>query len=93
MPNVSCSTLTMGAAQFVVQPYGVPGNLLRFAVPLLTGSRLDQGFLWSEGRVDFEASVDGSPIASLAYTTGGSPGHFVPDPGDRFRATSVLRGA
>jgi hypothetical protein len=69
------------AAQFVVQPFGTPGNLVRFAVPALLGARLEQGWVWSPDRVDFAASVDASPIASLVYTTGGGPGHFVPTPG------------
>ena len=61
-------------AQFVVQPYYVPANVRRFALP---AGPMAHAFAWSPGRVAFQtAAVAGAPIATHAFTSG------VPTPGD-----------
>jgi hypothetical protein len=64
-------------AQFVVQPYYVAANVLRFAAP---AGRLTHGFRWEPGRASFRtvrgANLTSGPvIASHEFTSG------VPTPG------------
>jgi hypothetical protein len=84
-------------AQFVIQPYYVPANVLRFDAP---AGRLTHGFRWEPGRASFKtvrgANLNTGPaIASHEFTSG------VPTPGTEtvrinlyfFRyATAVPRG-
>ena len=65
-------------AQFVVQPYYVPANVLRFTAP---AGRLTHGFRWEPGRASFKtvrgASLTSGPaVASHEFTSG------VPTPGN-----------
>ncbi|HEX6731186.1 MAG TPA: hypothetical protein VF074_14275, partial [Pyrinomonadaceae bacterium] len=64
-------------AQYVVQPYYVPANVLRFNVP---AGVLTHSFRWEPGRVAFKtvrgSTADGpSPVADHVFTSG------VPSPG------------
>lgn len=65
-------------AQFVIQPYYVPANVIRFSLPPGT---LTHSLHWSPGRVEFK-TVEGSShdfssrtLASYSFTSG------VPSPG------------
>lgn len=59
--------------QYVIQPYFVPANVVRFAAP---SGRLTESFQWEPGRVDFRtARADGSLVSEHVFTSG------VPAPG------------
>jgi protoheme IX farnesyltransferase len=64
-------------AQFVVQPYGSPNHLSRFATG--PAARIAFVFRWTPGKVEFSSRdvTSGAPIASYTYT-----GTDVPKPGD-----------
>lgn len=61
-------------AQFVVQPYDDPDNLVRFAVP---AGPTTHAFTWMPDAVAFEATAGGAPVADWVYT-----GPDVPSEGD-----------
>jgi hypothetical protein len=71
-------------AQFVVQPFDVPGNLTRWTLP--AGAALTtHSFTWSSGRVDFVShnGVIAPPPTSVPQTAIWSRlGSAVPTPGD-----------
>jgi uncharacterized protein (TIGR03437 family) len=56
-------------AQYVVQPYSVPGNLYRFSVP--PSANTAHSFTWQQGSVNFTSSfAGGAPsIAQWSYGT------------------------
>lgn len=58
--------------QYVVQPYYVPANVVRFLSP---PGRLTYSFDWSPGRATFRTARDAATIASHVFTSG------VPAPG------------
>jgi hypothetical protein len=65
-------------AQYVIQPYDVPANVVRFAAP---GGKLTYSFLWEPGRASFN-TVRGLPsragsdsVAEHVFTSG------IPSPG------------
>lgn len=58
--------------QYVVQPYYVPANVVRFLSP---GGRLTYSFDWSPGRAAFRTARGAATIASHVFTSG------VPSPG------------
>jgi hypothetical protein len=66
-------------AQYVVQPYYVPANVVRFAAP---SGRLTHSFRWEPGRASFRTvrgtgtSTGGAAIAAHEFTSG------VPTPGN-----------
>lgn len=78
-------------AQFVVQPYTTPGNLVRYTLPDLTSNaRLTRLMSWLPGRVNFTAlagyhQATGFPPSAVihesVYLDDPSASHFVPDPG------------
>ncbi len=61
-------------AQYVVQPYYIPANVVRFSAP---PGRLTYSFNWQPGRVAFKTArhPDGGIIAEHTFTSG------VPSPG------------
>lgn len=77
-------------SQFVVQPYFVPGNLVRYTLPDLSGdSELTRVIRWYADRVEFLAIAghrhpdDYSPselIYSYTYVEDYSMNHKIPDP-------------
>lgn len=58
--------------QYVVQPYYVPANVVRFLSP---AGRLTYSFDWSPGRVAFRTARGADTVASHVFTSG------VPSPG------------
>jgi hypothetical protein len=59
-------------AQYVVQPYYVPANVVRFSAP---AGRLTYSFLWEPGRVSFKTvhrpnGGSGQAISEHAFTSG-----------------------
>lgn len=68
------STADLTKAQFVVQPYGNPGNLRRFSQPAGGPSTLE--FTWAPGRVDFLVRQGKTTIESWTYV-----GQDIPAPG------------
>ena len=61
-------------AQFVEQPYTVPGNLFRFEEPAGL-PETTHGFDWSPTEVSFESRSPDGVIAQHTFTTG------IPQPG------------
>jgi hypothetical protein len=59
-------------AQFVIQPYVRPGNLVRFELP---PGRAEISFAWTPGRLLFRAKVHGRIVREHLFTKG------VPEPG------------
>jgi hypothetical protein len=60
-------------AQYVVQPYYIPANVVRFSAP---SGRLTYSFAWQPGRASFKTTRQaGGVIAEHAFTSG------VPQPG------------
>lgn len=83
-------------SQVVVQPWTVPGNLIRYTTPLLApGPSLSRRFTWEPGRIAFTAAAGrrtpcATPAASVlhqsVYLHNPALGHHVPTPGQaRFR--------
>ncbi len=83
------------SSQAVVQPFSVPGNLHRIALPDLSAdASLTRFFTWSPGRIEFYTLLGnhqpgsfppGAVIDHFVYTEDGS-GHIVPEPGrENFR--------
>jgi hypothetical protein len=56
-------------AQFVVQPYYVPANVVRFSVP---SGPLTYSFRWEPGRASFKTvrRLGGETVAEHAFTSG-----------------------
>lgn len=71
-------------SQFVVQPFGIPGNLTRWTIPT-SAAPSTHSFAWTAGRVDF-VSHNGTfapPPASVPQIAAWSnTGASVPVPGD-----------
>ncbi len=64
------------SAQFAVQPYYIPVNVVRFDVP---GGQLKHSLHWTPARADFETShtaVGSSAVTKYSFTSG------VPTPGE-----------
>lgn len=59
-------------AQFVVQPYYIPANVVRFLTPPGT---LAYSFVWEPGKVAFQTTRDAQVVAAHAFTSG------IPSPG------------
>jgi hypothetical protein len=65
-------------AQFVIQPYFIPANVVRFLTP---PGRLAYSFVWKPGRVEFTTRANGGAgrnapiVAAHAFTSG------IPSPG------------
>jgi hypothetical protein len=78
-------------AQFVVQPFGTPGNRVRYALPDLSNDpRLTRTLRWMPGRAEFTALEGHHPatgfpasvlIHQLLYLEDPGASHLVPDPG------------
>jgi len=64
---------SVGNAQYVVQPYYVPANVVRFAAP---AGRATHSFRWEPGRASFSTfsgagtSMSKTPVAAHAFTSG-----------------------
>jgi hypothetical protein len=63
-----------GNMQFVLQPYAVPGNLLRFWLGKFKGPSV-HSFTWTPGRIAFETSKGGTVVKRFVVSRG------VPPPG------------
>ncbi len=59
-------------AQFVVQPYYIPANVVRFLAP---PGPLAYSFVWEPGKVAFQTTRDAQVVAAHAFTSG------IPSPG------------
>ncbi len=59
-------------AQYVIQPYYIPANVVRFLAP---PGRLAYSFVWEPGKVSFQTARDAHPIAAHVFTSG------IPSPG------------
>lgn len=71
-------------AQFVIQPYTVPGNLTRWTIPA-GGAPTTHSFTWTKGRVDFVAhnGTYAPPPASVPQMAAwSSTSASVPEPGN-----------
>lgn len=65
--------------QFVLQPYAVPGNVLRFHLGAFRGPSVHE-FTWAPGRIDFRTSNGGGLVKTFTVTRG------VPPPGGNQQA-------
>jgi hypothetical protein len=60
-------------AQYVIQPYYVPANVIRFTAPSGT---LTHSFNWEPGRISFKTARGANAVAEHTFTSG------VPSPGN-----------
>ena len=58
--------------QFVLQPFSVPGNMLRFPLGVYRGPSV-QNFSWRPGRIDFETINGGTLVRRFSVTRGIPP--------------------